>query len=137
MKTLRFFHEIDEGLWFYLRGPRLAPVPGSQPRYSESYAKIEQLLAGERSGGELAELSAGLLDRERRRLVDWLDHRGHDEPFLLIRDALYKRMAPALVGRAAPVRLEGSPDGTGLILLRACGEGERIAGPAQGGRTLR
>ena len=78
VKILRFFHEIDEGLWFYLRGPRLTPVPGSQPRYSESYAKIEQLLAGERSGGELAELSAGLLDRERRRLVDWLDHRGHD-----------------------------------------------------------
>ena len=136
MKTLRFFHEIDEGLWFYLRGPRLAPVPGSQPRYSESYAKIEQLLAGERSGGELAELSAGLLDRERRRLVDWLDHRGHDEPFLLIRDALYRRLAPALA--AAPRRsARGSPDGTGLVLLRACGEDARIAGPAPGGRTLR
>ena len=61
-------------------------MPGSQPRYSESYAKIEQLLAGERSGGELAEpRPACSIENEEASSTGWTS-RGHDEPFLLIRD---------------------------------------------------
>ena len=35
--TLNFFNEIDEGLWFYLSGIDLAPVPGTHPRYNTAY----------------------------------------------------------------------------------------------------
>lgn len=137
VQTLRFFHEIDEGLWFYLDGLRLAPVPGSQPRYSESYAKIEQLLEAEGSSSDLAGVSSALRERERRRLVNWLARRGREEPYLLIRESLYRRMVPAVVGRATPVRLGGDLDHAGLVLLRAEAEEVRTAGPAPVGSTLR
>ena len=32
-----FFNEIDEGLWFYAKGFRLAPVPETHPRYNTAF----------------------------------------------------------------------------------------------------
>ncbi len=41
VRSLRFFNEIDEGLWFYLQGMDLLPVPGSHPRYSTAFDLVE------------------------------------------------------------------------------------------------
>jgi 4-amino-4-deoxy-L-arabinose transferase-like glycosyltransferase len=137
VNTVRFYHEIDEGLWFYLRGSRLAPVPGSQPRYSESHAKIGDLMGGERSMDRLAGLSAILLDREQARLIDWLERRGRDEPYLLIREALYQRLAPAVADRATLLHREQGMDRMNLVLLRAHGDDPRVAGPTPAGLPRR
>ncbi len=37
VRTLMFFNEIDEGLWFYANGLEALRVPGSHPRYNTSY----------------------------------------------------------------------------------------------------
>ena len=43
VRTLMFFNEIDEGLWFYLSGFDLAPVPGTHPRYNTAYDLAAEL----------------------------------------------------------------------------------------------
>src|SRR5262249_41969536 len=102
-----------------------------------SYAKIGELLDGERTSGGLASLSVNLLDREQARLVGWLDRHGRDEPYLLIRESLYKRMEPALLGRAAVLHREQGLDRMNLVLLRARDDGPRLGGPASEVRTPR
>ena len=92
---------------------------------------------GERTSGELASLSVSLLDREQARLADWLDRHGRDEPYLLIRESLYKRMEPALLGRATVLHRERGMDRMNLVLLRAREQGARVAGPTPDVRTLR
>jgi 4-amino-4-deoxy-L-arabinose transferase-like glycosyltransferase len=117
--TLCFFHEIDEGLWFYLQTPQLAPVPGSQPRYSESYDRLGSLVE---AGGFFAcgpDPSLRLLDAQRQLLLDWLRLRGRDKPCLLIRAALYDQMARDLNGLVTPLYREGPLKRHSLILLRA------------------
>jgi 4-amino-4-deoxy-L-arabinose transferase-like glycosyltransferase len=123
---LRFFHEIDEGLWFYLRAPRLAPVPGSQPVYSDSFDKLAPLLSYELSSGQVPDPSIAIRNREKQLLLDWLRRRGRDEPYLLVRDRLYDRLAPDLSGLALPVYREEGLKRTHLVLLRSLMEGQRI-----------
>ena len=62
LRTLMFFDEVHEGLWFYLNGIELAPVPGTQPRYSAAY----DLLAAYRAQTRLSETET-LADIEARR----------------------------------------------------------------------
>jgi hypothetical protein len=136
---LRFFHEIDEGLWFYLRAPRLAPVPGSQPHYSDSFDKLAPLLSYERSAGQAPDPSIALRYRGKHLLLDWLRRPDPDQPYLLIRDRLYERLAPDLSGLALPVYREGGLRRTHLVLLRATEGAERtvLSGPENLDRTLR
>jgi 4-amino-4-deoxy-L-arabinose transferase-like glycosyltransferase len=123
---LRFLHEIDEGLWFYLRAPRLAPVPGSQPVYSDSFDKLPTLLSYELSSGQAPDPSIALLNREKQLLLDWLLRRGRDEPYLLVRERLYDRLAPDVSGLAVPVYREEGLRRTHLVLLRKLHEWEHI-----------
>src|SRR5206468_152165 len=64
VRSLRFFHEIDEGLWFYLNGLDLVPVPGSQPRYNTAFDLVEAQRTRGLPSETLAELDA------RRQLHD-------------------------------------------------------------------
>ena len=43
LPTVMFFNEIDEGLWFYADGFRLAPIPGSHPRYNTAFDLAQAL----------------------------------------------------------------------------------------------
>ena len=115
--AIRFFHEIDEGLWFYLRDHDLAPIPGSQPRYSESYDKLGHLLVTSLSLGNSADVSVRLIDHQRQLLKDWLRREGGNEPFLLIRSTLYDHMAIDLNGLARPLHRESAVKRQGLVLL--------------------
>jgi 4-amino-4-deoxy-L-arabinose transferase-like glycosyltransferase len=124
VQKLRFYHEIDEGLWFYLRATRLAPVPGSQPQYSDSFDTLAPLLAFERSSGQAPDPSTAIRNRDKQLLLDWLRRPGWDGSYLLIRDRLYERLAPDLSGLAVPVYREGGLRRTQLVLLRTTEQAE-------------
>lgn len=91
--TVTFFHELDEGLWFYLRDRNLVPVPGSQPTYNDAYDMLAKhrghqhdLTAADRKAIERQRL-----DETKRLLLDWVAGRGdpgaaRDSEYLLIRD---------------------------------------------------
>ena len=119
--TVRFFHEIDEGLWFYLRGHRLAPVPGSQPRYSNSYDKRDSLMSDGPLQADPADPSVRPMEQQAQVLLDWLRGKGRDEPYLLIRSAVYESMAPRLAGLVTPLYQETGLTRNCLILLHVSG----------------
>lgn len=80
VKTLRFFHEIDEGLWFYLRGRELAPIPGTNPNYNDAYdldAQHKDL--GKSEKDLLAEHNAKLLSE----FYDWVNEQQAPAYFLV------------------------------------------------------
>ena len=109
--TLRFFHEIDEGLWFYLRDRRLAAVPGSQPRYNEA---VDQFAAGPPSRRMAA---------RKKLLADWLRDDARDGSFLLLRDQAYRDLADELTAATVPILHERQTSRNGLVLLRVARHG--------------
>ena len=128
-KTLHFFHEIDEGLWFYLGNRRLVPVPGSQPRYSDSFDKVGNFINTRLPFGAASDPTFSLLDRQKLGLIDWLRIHGPEEPFLLIRTALYDRMAPDLAGLATPLYQEDGLKRNTLTLLQVHDDHRLTAAP--------
>lgn len=130
--TVRFFHEIDEGLWFYLRSHRLAPVPGSQPQYSKSYDSLDSLM----SDGSVRNAPGDPFLRPKHQaqvLVDWLRAEGQDEPYLLMRSTVYERMSACLEGRVTPVYQEAGMTRNSLVLLHVKDAGLRMASERSGG----
>jgi hypothetical protein len=127
VKTLRFFHEIDEGLWFYLTGHRLAPLPGSQPRYSDSYDQIRNLLQPRLDLMPSQEWSALHMQPQNERLLRWLSHEGQRERFLLMRASLYDRLAPEMAPLAAPVYREEVLKRNELVLLQVRSDSDLMA----------
>lgn len=117
-KSLHFFHEIDEGLWFYLDNRRLVPVPGSQPRYSDSFDKVGNFITTRLPFSAASDPNFSLLDRQKLGLIDWLRNHGPEEPFLLIRTALYDRMAKDLSGLVTPLYQEDGLKRNTLTLLQ-------------------
>ncbi len=110
--AVSFFHELDEGLWFYLRGRRLEAVPGSQPRYNDAYDQI----AGRDSDG--AALPTGLIARSKVILADWLAREAQPGQYLLLREKVYRVLGEELEGAATPILREAASKRSGLVLLR-------------------
>ena len=112
-RTLMFFHELDEGLWFYLRDRDLEPVPGSQPRYNEAVDMVDDL----RKHVFLADPRARLAEQERI-LLDWVRKADPATPYVLIRGKIYDLFAPDLEGLATPLYREQGLSRNELVLLR-------------------
>jgi hypothetical protein len=129
-KSLHFFHEIDEGLWFYLRAHRLVPVPGSQPRYSNSFDKVGCLITSRLPFDAASDPSFSLLDRQKLGLIEWLRNHEAEKPFLLIRTTLYDRLAPDLAGLVTPLYQEHGVKRNGLTLVHVDKE-LRLAGSSR------
>ena len=112
-RTIMFFHELDEGLWFYLHNHSLAPVPGSQPRYNDMFDLDDDLRANRL-----------VLDRDKRLaiekkiLLDWLVRPDRGSQYVLIRNRVYDLFAADLVGLATPVFREEGLKRNELVLLR-------------------
>ena len=109
-----FFHELDEGLWYYLRDRRLVPVPGSIPRYNDG-------VDWQQDAGRLQALTNNprlRLQQQGRLLQDWLDRPSGGSDFVLIRGALFDRLAAGLTGRARVVFRECDVKRHELVLLR-------------------
>ncbi len=124
-RTVMFFQELDEGVWFYLRGRALVPVPGSQPRYNKGYALDDESRTARPSPGASRRLEDG-----KRALLSWIERRDRPSPFVLIRGRDYDRLAPALDGLATPVFREEGPRRDGLVLLRVPPATARLSGVA-------
>ncbi|MDB5351261.1 MAG: family glycosyltransferase, 4-amino-4-deoxy-L-arabinose transferase [Planctomycetota bacterium] len=112
-KTVMFFRELDEGLWFYLRGRTLAAVPGSTPETNKGMdlvvaARENRLIYDERER----------IKRDRKILVDWLEGAKHESPYVLIRARSYDLFNPGLDELVTPIFREPELDRHPLVLLR-------------------
>ncbi len=117
-RTVMFFHELDEGLWFYLRNRHLEPVPRSTPRYNDGFDMLEEY----RNGAKTLDLQTWAnmrRDRQKQILVDWLAHHDQPTPYVLIRAKYYDVFAPDLKGKAEVVYRERDVKRNDLVLLRA------------------
>ena len=112
-RTIMFFHELDEGLWFYLQNRSLAPVPGSQPRYNDMFDLDNDLRAN-----RLVIDRDKRLEIEKRILLDWLVRPDRGSQYVLIRNRVYDLFAADLVGLATPVFREEGLKRNELVLLR-------------------
>lgn len=117
-KTVMFFHEVDEGLWFYLHGRELAPVPGSRSEYNDAFRLLQEIRNNhfEWDFEKRSEAQAKLL-------VEWLKRPDRSSSYVLIRDQKYDKFAPALSGLAEPVHREQGLKRNGLVLLRVTAPG--------------
>lgn len=111
--TVMFFHELDEGLWFYLRGRELVPVPGSQPEYNDALR-----IAEDQRHHRLEFDPAKRVETQKALLVNWLKAGTHPSPYVLIRADRYDLFADALVGLVEPVHRENALERNELMLLR-------------------
>jgi hypothetical protein len=116
-----FFNEVDEGLWFYLRGFELVPVPGSHPRYNSAFDLAEMYRTERLPSETLGDLEAKRLAHDKRMLIDWLDHSAKPSSCVVIRSHLYDRFADDLSGRVKLLLRETGMKRNELVLLRADG----------------
>jgi 4-amino-4-deoxy-L-arabinose transferase-like glycosyltransferase len=114
-RTLMFFDELDEGLWFYLRDRTLTPVPGSQPRLNRSFDMVV-----DNQNQRLVKDPELRMKLSLELLLKWLeDPASHPSPFILIRAKLYDRFAPELAGRVEVLYHEPELNRASVVLLRA------------------
>lgn len=113
-RTIMFFEELDEGLWFYLSDRSLVPVPGSQPRYNKGFDLDHDFRNGQLELDPLKRQEA-----EKKLLVAWMTSPDRTSPYVLIRKKLYDAFAPALAGLATPAFTEEGLVRNELVLLRA------------------
>ena len=116
-RTVMFFNEIDEGLWFYATRFRLAPVPRSHPRYNTAFDLAHSYLTERHHSETLGDVEARRLAQEKQALFDWLDRRDPRTPYLLIRGHLYDLFARDLAGRVTPLLRETRVKRNDLVLL--------------------
>jgi 4-amino-4-deoxy-L-arabinose transferase-like glycosyltransferase len=111
--TVMFFHELDEGLWFYLRNRHLAPVPGSQPETNDAH---DLLMEARR--GELVQNPQLRIRRDLDILLGWIADPERSTSYMLIRDRVYDHFSPALKGKVTELYREPDLQRNELILLR-------------------
>lgn len=111
--TVMFYHELDEGLWFYLRGRSLAPVPGSQPRTNSAHDLLEDFQQGLDIGNP--ELR---IQRDLDVLLGWIAEPSRSTRYMLIRDRVYDRFLPSLQGITTELYRESELSRNELVLLR-------------------
>jgi 4-amino-4-deoxy-L-arabinose transferase-like glycosyltransferase len=120
VRSVQFFNEVDEGLWFYLHGLDLQPVPGTQPRYSTAY-DLARAYRGRRQVDTLDLLDARREALEKQALLRWFDRPDSAASFVLIRSSLFDRYAHELAVRATPVLRETGLSRNEMVLLRGLG----------------
>jgi hypothetical protein len=111
--TVWFFDELDEGLWFYLKGHDLAPVPQLRARYNRGFdlrdaAKARQI-----------DSPARRVELAREQLADWASHADPATPYVLIRARIYDRVARDLAPLVESVYREEGVKRNEMVLLRA------------------
>ena len=118
VRTLSFFNEIDEGLWFYANGLELVPVPGTHPRYNTAYDLAHSYLTDRLPSETLSTLESRRQARDKNALIDWIDHSEPRTSFLLIRGSLYDGFARDLATRVVPIFRETGVKRNAMVLLQ-------------------
>jgi 4-amino-4-deoxy-L-arabinose transferase-like glycosyltransferase len=113
VRTVMFYHELDEGLWFYLKGRTLEPVPGSQPEYNDAFRLAEDIKTGKVEWD-----NARRAAQHVQRLVDWLRQPEHPSRYVLVRRSTYDQSADTLGRYAEPLHREPDLDRHEVVLLR-------------------
>lgn len=113
-RTVLFFQELDEGLWFYLRGRSLAPLPGSQTRYNRGFDLQEEA----RKRG--ADLARWRVEDATRQLNEWAAkaRRDRSSPYVLVRGKIFDLLASGVLDNVEPVHREQGVKRNDLVLLR-------------------
>ncbi len=126
--TVWFFDELDEGLWFYLRGHDLAPIPVDRARYNRGF-DLRDSARGRR------DMTPGRrVAQARGRLADWARHADPASPYVLIRARVYDLpgFADGLGPLVEPVYRERGVKRNEMVLLRAKATAEvATGGPAK------
>jgi hypothetical protein len=113
VRTVMFFHELDEGLWFYLRGRTLTAVPGSTPQYNDGYDMLRQY-----EQSRLVFDPVLRAQQQKQILLDWLDQPQRPSPYVLIRSSRFDAFAPDLAGRVELLYREHDVKRNDLVLFR-------------------
>ncbi len=130
VSSLKFFNEIDEGLWFYLRGLDLSPVPGTHPRYNAAYDLAHSYLTARLPSETLSNLEAKRRARDKQAFLDWVDQCDPRTSLVLIRGSLYDTFASDLAGRVIPVFRETGLKRNELVLLQVAPRHDQHPAPA-------
>jgi hypothetical protein len=136
-RTVNFFNEIDEGLWFYSSGFDLAPVPGTHPRYNTAYDLAHSYLIKRLPSETISDLEARRQAHDKQALIEWIDHRELSTSYLLIRGSLYDGFAGDLAGRVIPLMRETGLKRNELVLLQVLGRRSTFANAAADSPTRR
>lgn len=118
VRTVMFFHELDEGLWFYLRDRELRPVPGSTPVYNDGFDLLQE---ARRRRGNLPSFEAWAAERlaaQRDKLLEWMSRPDRDSAYVLVRGKLYDQIAADLTARSELVYREQGVKRNDVVLLR-------------------
>jgi hypothetical protein len=110
VSTVWFFNDVDEGLWFYLRGHNLSPVAAS--RFNRGFdLRVD---ANERK----IDTPARRVEQAREQLSEWARAADPASPFVLIRAKIYDRFAASIADLVEPVYRESGVKRNDLVLLR-------------------
>ena len=109
--TVWFFNEVDEGLWFYLKGHDLAPVSGS--RFNRGFDLRADV------ADRKVDTPARRVELAREQLADWARHADPAAPYLVIRGKIYDRFAGDVAPLVEPVYREQGVKRNEMVLLRA------------------
>jgi 4-amino-4-deoxy-L-arabinose transferase-like glycosyltransferase len=118
VRTINFFNEIDEGLWFYIAGINLAPVPGTHPRYNTAYDLAHSFLNKRQPHETIGQVEVRRQARDKQALLDWVERSEPNTSYLLIRGSLYDGFAADLAGCAVPLFRETGLKRNELVLLK-------------------
>ncbi len=111
-QTIMFFHEIDEGIWFYLHDHYLKPVPLSQPKYNDGFDLVRDA-----QNDQLVRDPAERQRLHRQLLLDWINDPNRKIRYVLIRDRFYQAYAPVLAGQVRELYRETDLMRNELVLL--------------------
>jgi hypothetical protein len=130
-RTVMFYHELDEGLWFYLLDRELAPVPGSTPDYNDGFTLVEEY-----NNRTLVYDPAERMRLEKEFLVDWVAEKPHPSPYLLLKTKKYDAYAADLSRLTTVVYREGRMNRNEITLLKinppaAVARGSEDRGPTK------
>jgi 4-amino-4-deoxy-L-arabinose transferase-like glycosyltransferase len=110
-RTVLFYSELDEGLWYYLRGRKLQPV--LQPRYNKALDLLDDFKAKRIIWNDQERYRS-----EAQTLVKWLESNPEKPSYMLIKAKTYDIFRTQLTGLAEPVYREPDLERNELVLLR-------------------
>lgn len=119
-RTVMFYRDLDEGLWFYLHNRDIRPVPNSQPRYNRGADLLDDFERNTIIWDDNARIKA-----DARVLIDWLQNDQRTDEYILIRNKIYnllsspKFFGPELGGLVQPVLREEDLNRHEVVLLHA------------------
>jgi 4-amino-4-deoxy-L-arabinose transferase-like glycosyltransferase len=112
--TVMFFHELDEGLWFYFHNHTLRPVPGSEPRYN-GFVDMED---DYKKGRFLAD-PKDRIQREKEIFLVWLRKPHPGGEYVLIKAKDFDLFGPEVAALVTPLHREQGLKRNELMLVRA------------------